>query len=136
MRLIESKSSQIKNAVKSKRGGRNMTTYLLIHGAWHGGWCWKHVARLLRTAGHEVFTPTLTGLGERAHLLNPDVGLDTHVQDVLGVLEYEDVRDVVLVGRTQLRRNGHRGRGGKSRRTNCASGLSRCVCAGRRAIAD
>ena len=75
-----------------------MTTYLLIHGAWHGGWCWKHVARLLRTAGHEVFTPTLTGLGERAHLLNPDVGLDTHVQDVLGVLEYEDVRDVVLVG--------------------------------------
>jgi pimeloyl-ACP methyl ester carboxylesterase len=75
-----------------------VTTYLLVHGAWHGGWCWKHVARILRTAGHEVFTPTLTGLGERTHLLNPDIGLDTHIQDVLGVLEYEDISDVVLVG--------------------------------------
>lgn len=75
-----------------------MTTYLLVHGAWHGGWCWKHVARRIRAAGHEVFTPTLTGLGERAHLLSPDIGLDTHVQDVLAVLQYEDLHDVVLVG--------------------------------------
>lgn len=75
-----------------------MTNFLLVHGAWHGGWCWKRVARILRAAGHDVFTPTLTGLGEREHLLNPDVGLDTHIQDVLGVLEYEDLRDVVLVG--------------------------------------
>lgn len=75
-----------------------MANYLLVHGAWHGGWCWKHVARLLRATGHEVFTPTLTGLGEREHLINADVGLDTHIQDVLGVLEYEDLHDVVLVG--------------------------------------
>jgi pimeloyl-ACP methyl ester carboxylesterase len=75
-----------------------MTTYLLVHGAWHGGWCWKRVARLLRAAGHEVFAPTLTGLGEREHLLSADIGLDTHVNDVLGVLKYEDLLDVVLVG--------------------------------------
>jgi pimeloyl-ACP methyl ester carboxylesterase len=75
-----------------------MTNYLLVHGAWHGGWCWKRVARLLRASGHEVFTPTLTGLGEREHLLDATIGLDTHIQDVLGVLKYEDLRDVVLVG--------------------------------------
>jgi pimeloyl-ACP methyl ester carboxylesterase len=75
-----------------------MATFLLVHGAWHGGWCWQRTARLLRTAGHEVFTPTLTGLGEREHLLNADVGLDTHINDVLGVLKYEDLRNVTLVG--------------------------------------
>ena len=75
-----------------------MTMFLLIHGAWHGGWCWKKVTPLLRAAGHEVCTPTLTGLGARAHLLSPDVTLETHVKDVVGVLEYEDFRDVVLVG--------------------------------------
>ena len=75
-----------------------MTTYLLIHGAYHGGWCWKRVVSLLRAAGHEVYTPTLTGLAARAHLLTPDVGLNTHIQDVLGVLEYEDLHEVILVG--------------------------------------
>jgi pimeloyl-ACP methyl ester carboxylesterase len=75
-----------------------MAAYVLIHGAWHGGWCWARVAPLLRAAGHEVYTPTLTGLGERAHLLSPSVGLETHVEDVLGVLHYEDLRNVVLVG--------------------------------------
>jgi pimeloyl-ACP methyl ester carboxylesterase len=73
-------------------------TFVLVHGAWHGGWCWKRVLPLLRALGHEVFTPTLTGLGERQHLMSADIGLDTHIQDVLGVLEYEDLRDVVLVG--------------------------------------
>jgi len=75
-----------------------MANYLFVHGAWHGGWCWKRVARILRAAGHEVFAPTLTGLGEREHLLNADVGLDIHIQDVLGVLKYEDLHDVILVG--------------------------------------
>ncbi len=75
-----------------------MINYLLVHGAWHGGWCWKRVARLLRAAGHEVFTPTLTGLGEREHLLNADVELNTHIQDVIEVFKYEDLRDVILVG--------------------------------------
>ncbi len=75
-----------------------MKTYVLVHGAWHGGWCWKKVKPLLQAAGREVYTPTLTGLGERAHLLSRQVGLDTHVQDVVGVLEWEDLQDVVLVG--------------------------------------
>lgn len=75
-----------------------MATFVLVHGGWHGGWCWKYVAPLLRAAGHDVFTPTLTGLGERAHLVRLDIGLDTHVQDVIGVLTYEDLHDVVLVG--------------------------------------
>jgi pimeloyl-ACP methyl ester carboxylesterase len=75
-----------------------MTTYLLVHGAWHGGWCWSRVARTLRETGAEVYAPTLTGLGERAHLASREVGLETHVADVLGVLETEDLSDVVLAG--------------------------------------
>jgi pimeloyl-ACP methyl ester carboxylesterase len=75
-----------------------MTTYVLVHGAWHGGWCWRQVSARLREAGHEVHAPTLTGLGERAHLAGPGVGLRTHVDDLLGVLRYEDLHDVVLVG--------------------------------------
>lgn len=77
---------------------RRSATYVLVHGAWHGGWCWRHVAARLREAGHEVHTPTLTGLGERAHLASPEIGLRTHVDDLLGLLKYEDLRDVVLVG--------------------------------------
>jgi pimeloyl-ACP methyl ester carboxylesterase len=75
-----------------------MATFVLVHGSMHGGWCWKRVVPLLRGAGHDVFTPTLTGLGERVHLAHPSIDLDTHIQDVLGVLEYEDLHDVVLVG--------------------------------------
>jgi pimeloyl-ACP methyl ester carboxylesterase len=74
------------------------TTFVLVHGAWLGGWCWKKVTPLLRAAGHEVFAPTLTGLGERAHLFTPEIGLDTHVEDVVAVLENEDLTDVILVG--------------------------------------
>src|SRR3954471_5708155 len=73
-------------------------TFLLVHGAWHGGWCWRKLTPLLRAAGHQVLTPTLTGLGDRAHLLSAEVDLTTHIQDVSAVLEYEDLRDVVLVG--------------------------------------
>src|ERR671920_1676946 len=75
-----------------------MTTFILIHGSMHGGWCWKRVAPLLRAVGHDVYTPTLTGLGERVHLAHPDVDLDTHIRDVLGVLKFEDLHDLVLVG--------------------------------------
>lgn len=73
-------------------------TFVLVHGAWHGGWCWKKTVPLLRAAGYDVFTPTLTGLGERVHLLAPNIDLATHIDDVLGVLEYEDLSNVVLVG--------------------------------------
>jgi pimeloyl-ACP methyl ester carboxylesterase len=72
--------------------------FVLVHPAWHGAWCWKKVAPLLRRKGHVVVTPTLTGLGERSHLARPEVGLDMHVIDVVNVLKYEGLRDVVLVG--------------------------------------
>ncbi len=75
-----------------------VATFVLVHGAWHGGWCWKRVAPALRAAGHDVYTPTLTGLGERAHLANPSIGLETHVQDIVNVLNYEELREVILVG--------------------------------------
>jgi pimeloyl-ACP methyl ester carboxylesterase len=75
-----------------------MATFVLIHGGIQGGWVWKYVVALLRAAGHEAYTPTLTGCGERAHLLTRDIGLETHVQDVVNVLEYEDLHDVILVG--------------------------------------
>jgi len=72
--------------------------FVLVHGAWHGGWCWKRVLPLLRGAGYEVHTPTLTGLGDRVHLFNPDINLDTHIQDIVNLLEYEDLHHVILVG--------------------------------------
>jgi pimeloyl-ACP methyl ester carboxylesterase len=71
---------------------------VLVHGAWHGGWCWHRVADRLRQAGHRVIAPTLTGVGERRHLLGASVNAETHIQDVLGVLEAEELEDVVLVG--------------------------------------
>lgn len=70
----------------------------MVHGAWHGGWCWKKVKVLLENEGYLVYTPTLTGLGERSHLLNEAIGLDTHIQDIVSVLEFEDLKNVVLVG--------------------------------------
>lgn len=73
-------------------------TFVLVHGASHGAWCWRRVATRLRAAGHDVFVPTMTGVGERAHLLTPAVGLATMVQDVVAVLEAEELTDVVLVG--------------------------------------
>jgi pimeloyl-ACP methyl ester carboxylesterase len=75
-----------------------MATFLLVPGAWHGGWCWKRLTPHLRAAGHEVYAPSLTGLGERSHLLSPGINLDTHVQDILALLFFEDVHDVILVG--------------------------------------
>ena len=74
------------------------TCFVLIHGAWHGGWCWRRVAPLLRSAGHEVYAPSLTGLGERVHLAGPGINLDTHIQDVVSLAEMEDLEDFVLVG--------------------------------------
>lgn len=75
-----------------------MAIFALVPGMWHGGWCWKKVTPLLRAAGHEVYGITLTGLGERSHLRYPDIDLNTHVQDIINVLVYEDLQNVVLVG--------------------------------------
>lgn len=75
-----------------------VATYVLVHGGGHGGWCYQPLARLLRAGGHEVYAPSLTGLGDRAHLLSADVDLDTHITDVVNLLEYEDLTDVIIVG--------------------------------------
>ncbi|MGF7237172.1 MAG: alpha/beta fold hydrolase [Frankia sp.] len=75
-----------------------MATYVLVHGGAHGGWCYQRVARLIRAAGHEVYTPTMTGVGERSHLLRPDIDLDFHINDIVQVLHYENLSGVILVG--------------------------------------
>src|SRR3712207_3108483 len=75
-----------------------MTTYVLVHGAWGGGWKYARVAEALRARGHVVFTPTLTGQGERAHLSSGNINLTTHVTDVLNVIRYENLSGVVLAG--------------------------------------
>jgi pimeloyl-ACP methyl ester carboxylesterase len=74
------------------------TTFVLVHGAWHGGWCWKRVADILRQRGHTVTTPTQTGLGERSHLLSESITLSVFVDDIVNHLKWEDLRDIVLVG--------------------------------------
>jgi len=77
---------------------RPSKTFVLVHGAWHGGWCWKLVRDILTAQGHHVFTPTLTGLGERSHLLSRDITLKTHIEDVINVFAFEDLKEVCLVG--------------------------------------
>jgi len=72
--------------------------FVLIHGAWHGGWCWRRVSDLLEKQGHKVFTPTLTGLGERSHLLRAGINVTTHITDIVNVLKWERLSDVVLCG--------------------------------------
>ena len=75
-----------------------MAHFVLVHGAWHGGWCWRDVAAGLRAAGHTVITPTHTGVGERAHQGVADVTLETHIRDVIAAIEAEEVRDIILCG--------------------------------------
>jgi pimeloyl-ACP methyl ester carboxylesterase len=76
----------------------NKPTFVLVHGAWHGGWCWKKVTCLLQAAGHNVYTPSLMGMAQHVHMLNPQIDLNTHIQDIVALLEYEDLRDAILVG--------------------------------------
>ena len=73
-------------------------TFLLCHGAWGGGFAWRQMPVLMQAAGHRLLTPSYTGLGERSHLANPSIDLDTHIEDILSVIKYEDLRDIVLVG--------------------------------------
>jgi pimeloyl-ACP methyl ester carboxylesterase len=75
-----------------------MATYLLIHGGGHGGWCYKKVAKLLQAAGHVVYAPSLTGCGDRSHLVGPHIDLDLQIDDVVQILKYEDLHDVILAG--------------------------------------
>ena len=73
-------------------------TFLVCHGAWGGGWSWKKMHPLMQAAGHRLLTPTYTGLGEREHLANPSIDLEIHIRDILNVIRYEDLRDIVLLG--------------------------------------
>ena len=73
-------------------------TFVLVHGSWHGGWCWSCVAKLLDQKGHRVYAPTLTGLGERCHLMSGLITLDTHITDIANVIKWESLEDIVLVG--------------------------------------
>ncbi len=82
------------------RRGVPMATFVIVHGAFGGGWEWREVAAHLRARGHEVFTPSLTGHAERVHLATPETGLETHIQDILNVLTYEDLHEVVLTGQS------------------------------------
>lgn len=75
-----------------------MANFVLVHCAQGGGWAWKFVSPLLREAGHVVYAPSLTGLGDRKHLANPNVNLDTHITDIVNLIEFEDLTDVILVG--------------------------------------
>lgn len=75
-----------------------MAVFLLAHGAWNGGWGWRKIRDRMRAAGHDFHAPTYTGLGERAHLAHPDVDLDTHIADLMGVIECEELNDIVLIG--------------------------------------
>jgi pimeloyl-ACP methyl ester carboxylesterase len=72
-------------------------TFVMIHGAWHGAWCWQFVAPRLRQAGHEVYAPSLTGLAERRHLLSAQVSLHTHISDIVNLIEHNDLNNIVLV---------------------------------------
>src|SRR5665213_1807950 len=75
-----------------------MALFVVSHGAWSAGWAWKKMRPLMAARGHTLITPTLTGIGERSHLAHPDIDLDTHIADILGVLKYEDMHGVNLIG--------------------------------------
>jgi len=86
-------------ATKAVAGSKNNPmTFVLVHGTWHGGWVWRDVRNYLEDLGHRVFTPTLTGCGERVHLSQPGIGLDTHIKDITNVIEFEELEDFILVG--------------------------------------
>jgi len=86
------------NTLDKQARAQERQTFVLVHGAWHGGWCWRDVRQALEDQGHRVLTPTLTGLGEKSHLRSPDITLDTHIQDILNLFTWEELSDVVLVG--------------------------------------
>jgi pimeloyl-ACP methyl ester carboxylesterase len=86
------------NETSSAKAQSGLRTFVFVHGAWHGGWCWARVAGKLRAAGHKVFTPTQTGLADRKHLLSKDITVETFTLDVTNLIEAEELSDVVLVG--------------------------------------
>jgi pimeloyl-ACP methyl ester carboxylesterase len=94
----EAATHSASNTTSSAAGSKHSRTYVLVHGAWHGAGCWEPVAQILRSHGHQVFTPTLSGVGERAHLVSREIGLQVFIQDVVDVFERHDLSEVILVG--------------------------------------
>ncbi|MAM14014.1 MAG: hypothetical protein CML23_26870 [Rhizobiaceae bacterium] len=88
----------VSSTPKENKVGAHSTAFVLVHGAWHGGWCWQRVTPDLIAAGHRVFAPSLTGLADRSHLLTRDVGLGTHIADIVNLIKWEELESVVLVG--------------------------------------
>ena len=82
----------------SAEGAEESKTFILVHGTWLGGWSWQFVRRILQRAGHDVYAPSLSGCGDRAHMMNPDIGLDTHIQDIVNIIDFESLDNVILVG--------------------------------------
>lgn len=82
----------------SEQSSTPARNYVLAHGSWHGGWCWRPVADRLRAAGHRVFTPSYTGMGDRAHLLSESISIDTFIDDLISVIKTEELSEVILVG--------------------------------------
>src|SRR5678815_4962567 len=91
-------ASSLGRAAPKALDAAQRATFVLVHGAWHGGWCWQRVCDRLTARGHRVFAPTLTGVGERSHLSSPTVDLSTHVFDVVNEIRWKDLENVVLVG--------------------------------------
>ena len=93
--------AQVPPPSRSRRHGAGAgggKTFVLVAGAWHGGWCWRRVSDRLEKKGHKVFSPTLTGVGERSHLLDAKINLATHIADIVNVIKWEDLNDIVLIG--------------------------------------
>ncbi len=86
------------NSLQPKNERTDKPAFVLVHGTWHGGWVWRDVKDRLENAGHRVFTPTCTGCGERVHLSSPDIGLETHIEDIANVLRFNELENVILVG--------------------------------------
>ena len=91
-------ASSLGRAAPKALDAAQSAAFVLVHGAWHGGWCWRRVCDRLTVQGHHVFAPTLTGVGERSHLSSPAVDLTTHVLDVVNEIRWKDLENVVLVG--------------------------------------
>lgn len=93
--MIALASASTAQTQDQKKGSKK--TFVLVHGAWHGGWCWRKVTDLLLSKGHQVYAPSLTGNGDRSHLLSKDINLDTHIADIVNLFKWEDLKDVCLV---------------------------------------
>jgi pimeloyl-ACP methyl ester carboxylesterase len=88
----------VSGAVQEAQAQTAQRTFVLVHGTWHGGWCWRRVADALERKGHKVYAPSLTGLADRSHLMTREVNLAAHANDIANLVKWEDLKEIVLVG--------------------------------------